>query len=254
MSRQTKRERSRSRTPQAGDFALVEQFDGFSGLRNGLRRAAAERLDWAGIPMPLSDQKLIIHPKFPNGLALSMIGAPEEKPLPAGVKLRNSWWSDKLRAQVYVYEEDGKILGATLPHGNNLAMAFNTMACSVAWGVEQEGNAVQTLGTLISHFQFKSYLLTGMFVERSKRSGLTYLFRRLRPTVAIDARSESDKESARILCVLCLHPIAYYDGTWAGAMCPTDDVIAHLMLMRGDEHMFWKRSNQHAPGRPEAGL
>lgn len=32
------------------------------------------------------------------------------------------------------------------------------------------------------------------------------------------------------------------------------DVIAHLALMRGDEHMFWKRSNQHPPYRPEAGL
>lgn len=30
--------------------------------------------------------------------------------------------------------------------------------------------------------------------------------------------------------------------------------VAHLMLMRGDEVMFWRRSNQHAPWRPEAGL
>jgi hypothetical protein len=37
-------------------------------------------------------------------------------------------------------------------------------------------------------------------------------------------------------------------------MCPTDDVIAHLQLMRGDERMFWKRSNQHPSWRPEAGL
>jgi hypothetical protein len=37
-------------------------------------------------------------------------------------------------------------------------------------------------------------------------------------------------------------------------MCPTDDVIAHLMLMRGDEAMFWRRCNQHAAHLPEAGL
>ena len=43
-------------------------------------------------------------------------------------------------------------------------------------------------------------------------------------------------------------------GSWAGAMVPTDDVIAHLSLMRGDEHMFWKRCNQHPSWRPEAGL
>lgn len=58
----------------------------------------------------------------------------------------------------------------------------------------------------------------------------------------------------RILCCLCMRPIAYYADSWAGAMCPTDDVIAHLALMRGDEAMFWRRCNQHPPYRPEAGL
>jgi hypothetical protein len=47
---------------------------------------------------------------------------------------------------------------------------------------------------------------------------------------------------------------AYYAGSWGGAMCPTDDVIAHLTLMRGDEPMFWRRSNQHHPKRHESGL
>jgi len=37
-------------------------------------------------------------------------------------------------------------------------------------------------------------------------------------------------------------------------MVPTDDVIAHLMLMRADEHGFWKRANQHPLDRLEAGL
>jgi hypothetical protein len=37
-------------------------------------------------------------------------------------------------------------------------------------------------------------------------------------------------------------------------MVPTDDVIAHLMLMRGDEHMFWRRCNQHQPWTKEAGV
>ena len=77
-------------------------------------------------------------------------------------------------------------------------------------------------------------------------------FRRLKPTVAISLKG-TDK-SPRILCALCLHPIAYYEDSWAGAMCPTDDVIAHLALMRGDEAMYWRRANQHPPWRPEAGL
>jgi hypothetical protein len=203
--------------------------------------------------MPLEGQKLIINPKFPMAEALSLIGAPEPEKLPENVKYRNSWWSSKLRCMVYVYEEDGKILAAKLPATKQITMDLNTIGCSHAWGIEQESKAVQLLGTLISHHAFKTYMLTGMFMESSKRSGLTYLFRRLKPTVVIDARSNG-AESARILCALCLHPIAYYADTWAGAMVPTDDVVSHLMLMRGDEPMFWRRANQHPPGRPEAAI
>lgn len=224
-------------------------------MRNGLRRIAQERDDWAGIPMPIQGEKLIINPKFPMAEALSLIGTPDEKPLPEGVKLRNSWWSKRHRTMVYVWEEaDGRILASRAPALSPISMQLSTMLCSSAWGIEQEGKAVHLLGTLISHHQFKSYLLTGMFLERSRRSGLTYMFRKLRPTVVLDARSERDDENTRILCALCLHPIAYYSDTWAGAMTPTDDVIAHLMLMRGDEPMFWRRANQHPPGRPEAAI
>lgn len=30
--------------------------------------------------------------------------------------------------------------------------------------------------------------------------------------------------------------------------------IAHLMLMRGDEHLYWRRCNQHPVWVPQAGL
>lgn len=203
--------------------------------------------------MPLDGQRLVVTPKFPNAEKLAEIGADDEEPLPNDVRLRNTWWSNRLRCEVYVYEEGGKVQVAKLPRWNHLAHDIGTLGCSVAWGIEQEARAVDLLGTLIRHHAFKQYLLTGMFLETSKRSGVTYLFRRLKPTVALDARNKS-AESARILCALCLHPIAYYRDTWAGAMTPTDDVIAHLMLMRGDEPMFWRRSNQHPPGRPEAAI
>jgi hypothetical protein len=140
-----------------------------------------------------------------------------------------------------------------MPGQARLAFDLSTIGCSVAWGIEQEAAAVQLLGTLLRHHTFKQYLLTGMFLETSKRSGLTYLFRRLKPTVVIDARDNGQK-SIRALCALCLHPIAFYAGSWAGAMTPTDDIIAHLMLMRGDEPMLWRRSNQHDPLDPRAGL
>jgi hypothetical protein len=37
-------------------------------------------------------------------------------------------------------------------------------------------------------------------------------------------------------------------------MCPTDDVIAHLMLMRGDEALLWRKANQHPSWVPESGI
>jgi hypothetical protein len=150
-----------------------------------------------------------------------------------------------------VFEKDGKVDWMPIVGtGNKLTMEISTLGCSFAWGIEQESNALKLLGTLVRHVAFKQYLLTGMFLETSKRSGVHYLFRKLRPTVAIHER----QGRLAIMAALCMHPIAYYSGSWAGAMCPTDDVIAHLMLMRGDEAMFWRRCNQHAAHQPEAGL
>jgi hypothetical protein len=240
--------------PADRGIELLERFDNFAGLRNALKDISAGRQDWAGIPMPLDGHRLVIEPRYPQGAGLAAIGAPPPRELDDRTRIRNSWWSDRLRGEVYIFEDDGKIQFVVDRKFHHFAFDLQTLGCSIAWGIEQEGTAVHLLGTLVRHHQFKQYMLTGMFLEKSKRSGLTYMFRRLKPTVVIDARDESDGHSARILTTLCLHPIGYYSGSWAGAMCPTDDVVAHLMLMRGDEHMFWKRSNQHHPIRPEAGL
>lgn len=253
-SPQAKRESSLYRDLPADKVALLNRVDGFSGLRNGLRMIARERGDWAGIPMPISGMRLVIEPHHPKAAELAEIGAPPE-PEEAdddlkGAKERNRFWCLKKNGEVIIFEmADGKIDWG-VHRSDALTMALEALRAADAWGIEQEGRAVQLLGTLLPHRQFKNYLLTGMFMEASKRSGVHYLFRRLRPTVAITTRNDRVK----ILCALCLHPIAYYSGSWAGAMTPTDDVVAHLMLMRGDEHMFWRRANQHAPWRQEAGL
>lgn len=208
------------------------------------------RGEWAGIPMPMQGQQLVIEPKFNKGRELAEIGAPEPAP-DTGEKIRNTFWSSKLRGEVLVWEEkDGRIDWGRVGKGHHFDYDLKTLMCSHAWGIEQEGNAVQTLGSLVSHHQMRQYVLTGMFMEQSTRSKVFYLFRRLKPTVAMRA----DDNNMRILCCMCLHPIAFYEGTWAGAMCPTDDVLAHLMLMRGDEPMFWRQANQHPAWKPEAGL
>ncbi len=219
-------------------------------MRNKLREIAHERGDWAGIPMPMSDLRLVVEPRYPNAQALMAMG-PQPEAEETDVRQINTWYSAPRRCDIVVYRyDDGRVDWGVRPAVHSLNMALNTLGGSDAWGIEQEARALQLLADLVSHRQFKQYLLTGSFLETSKRSGVTYLFRKLRPTVAI----RNDGEKTRIMCALCMHPIAHYAGSWAGAMTPTDDVIAHLMLMRGDEKLFWKRSTQHPAYRPEAGL
>lgn len=232
-------------------------MDGFAPMRGVIREIAQKTEEWAGIPMPIEGCRLVIQPKHPHAEALMKIGQPEEKPVEPdpeleGVKIRNQFWSFRWRQMITVYElASGKIGYIRQGFPNQTSMALQTLGASDAWGIEQEARAVDTLGGMIKHRQFKQYMLTGTFLEHSKRSGVHYLFRRLRPTIAIGNGRNGDVIT---LAALCLHPIAYYQGSWAGAMCPTDDVIAHLAMMRGDEHGFWKRSNQHPPYRPEAGV
>lgn len=251
LSQPKAHELSSSPQSRAGSIAHLEQFDGFAFLRNRLREVSKERGDWAGIPMPLADEQLIVEPNYPNAQALMDIGQKEGDADEDGTTQVNRWYSSKRRCDIVVFRlPDGRTDWGVVPAVHGLPFALSTLNCAEAWGIEQESNAVNLLATLVSHRQFKQYMLTGMFIESSKRSGVFYLFRRLRPTVAI--RAEGGK--SRILCAMCMHPIAYYARSWAGAMCPTDDVVAHLMMMRGDESMFWRRSNQHQALRPEAGL
>ncbi|WP_319798274.1 hypothetical protein [Nitrobacter sp.] len=228
---------------------VVETYDSYAAIRHGLKEVAWADGHWAGIPMPLQGHPLVVEPRYPKAKELSEIGR-EEPGEDDDITIRNRFRSTRYSSDVVVFEKDGRVRHGIVPGVHSMPYALATLGASDAWGIGQEHNALQLLGTLVSHRQMKQYLLTGMFLESSARSKVTYLFRKLRPTIAISTA----REESRILAALCLHPIAHYSGSWAGAMCPTDDVIAHLMLMRGDEPMFWRRANQHPPYRPEAGL
>jgi hypothetical protein len=202
--------------------------------------------------MPLDGHNLVIEPGYARGReimeTMNTYGAP-----PEGISIRNHFWSTKLQAELYLcdVEATGKVTAYVIPYNEKVSMALDTMDCSFVWGLEQEGAAMKLLGSLLRHHQLKMYILTGMFAERSKRSGLLYIFRRLRPTLVISSRKD---EKSRTLAALCMHPIGYYENTWAGVMCPTDEVIAHLQLMRADEHMYWRRANQHSIRSYQAGI
>lgn len=198
--------------------------------------------------MGIEGEELVVHPSYPWAHIFN-------KPEPETPKyVRNILWSTRYRCYVAVCDDEhGKVRAYPIPGtGNSVDMEMRTMGCSVAWGIEQESKALQLLGTLVRHTAFKYYLLTGQFLETSKRSGVTYMFRKLRPTIAMKEHPKDHR--MHILACLCLHPIGYYNHTWAGAMCPTDDVIAHLMMMRGDEHRYWKHANHIPAGRPTSGV
>lgn len=239
----------------------VRALDPYHGLREALGQIASQTAEWAGLPLPIGGHRLIIAPQMPFAAKMQEAGlaghtsADLSADDPDVWRVRNRFYSRRWRATIVVIERDGRVRCTWEPGFHHLEHDMLTLGASCVWGLEQEQRALQLLGRMVRHHQMRQYVLTGMLLERSVRSGVTYLFRRLKPTVALaPSRPGQESEPCRILASLCQHPIAYYEGSWAGAMCPTDDVIAHLALMRADEPMFWKRSTQHPPYLPEAGL
>lgn len=241
---------------QDSRLPAVERFDRFTKARLKLSRIARGAGEWAGLPLAIEGEELVIDPSYrwanivnrpPSDIDRS--GADKN-----GRKIRNIMWSRRHRCYVIVFSEaDGRVrCQPMIGTGATIEMELRTLGCSFAWGIEQESNALKLLGTLVGHIAFKQYLLTGSFLETSKRSNVSYMFRKLRPTVALKENPFTGK--LEVLACLCMHPIGYYNHSWAGAMCPTDDVIAHLMLMRGDEPMYWRRCNQMPAGRPTSGI
>lgn len=233
---------------------MLNRVDSYAPLRNKLREMAAERNDFSGCPMPIEGQKLVIEPTY-RYKGLEDIGREDELAAdaePATIKVRNSFYSIVKHCRVAICEDERGMAFLALFKGSyhSGAAILNTLGASDAWGIEQEHKALDLLGTMLRHRQFKQYLLTGSFLETSPRSGITYLFRKLRPTIAISSRSGELK----ILCTMCMHIIGFYEESFAGCLCPTDDVVSHLALCRGDEQMFWRRCNQHPPHEPESGL
>jgi hypothetical protein len=106
-----------------------------------------------------------------------------------------------------------------------------------------EFKALDSLKARVNESQFNSYVLSGLLPERSKRSDIWYFFRKGFPTLAVSFHGPNGGQG-KVLAALCLHPMGYYQGTHVGLMTPTDEVIAHLLLMRADEHGFWKKSGQ----------
>lgn len=218
-----------------------------------LREVARERGEWAGIPVPVSGLPMHLEKKYPirYGCVEEPVRTEDTSDQNGTLRIVNHWWSRRLHGIVHVIRDEAGKSTAYLEASNQGDKIIGTIAASIVWPLEAEAKAIQKLAELIPNHAFLQYMLTGSFIESSKRSGIYYVFRKLRPTLALTA---DKKGEMKMLCGLCLHPVGYYAGTWAGVMTPTDDVIAHLVMMRGDEPKFWANANQHPPERPEAGI
>ncbi len=176
----------------------------------------------------------------------------------------NHWFAAKLNCDVFIFRRrsTGRSFAVRAPRSpdrsmDRLDLWMMTLGASDAWDMAAEHKAREKLRGLLTDRQWRHYDLTGSFLETSPRSDLVYVFRRLRPTIALTPRwpwHKTQHDRMRCLAVLCMHPIGYYDRSWAGCLVPSDDVIAHLLFCRADEAGYWRVANQHDARQPEAGL
>lgn len=169
-----------------------------------------------------------------------------------GMAIRNSWEEFGDRTAMIVNTNEGPM--AYWEYHSRVRKLMKSMGVRMDayhLTVEAEMKAMESLKAKLNDSQYRCYVLNGMFPERSKRSNIRYMFRKGFPTVAI---SYHGNEKGRVLACLCMHPFGYYAGTWAGMMTPTDEVIAALLMMRGDEAKFWGKSGQWRAGDPRSGL
>lgn len=170
-------------------------------------------------------------------------------------EVRNVWHSERQwRGQtgfvvVLEHPETRKARKRFMPESNlaqRLQMFVNSGGMRAAYtSVEAERTARTRLREALSQQQWAMYFKSDSFVERG-RSGILYFLRKNHPTIVL--------RGTRPICTLCLHPLAFYTGTRAGVTPPSDEVLAHLLHIRADEHFYWRKANQLSLDDPVNGF
>ena len=240
----------------------------WEGLRWGTAQLCEQRGWYHGCPMPNAfnfGHRLIVAKGAPLGGdgTLSFEKSPEVRVCHASdvdeavdvPNLVNRWTPTPVEVQVYRDSKGTFTLQMPSAH-IRLRMHLDTMiARGGAVDARTELTAMESLCAKLRPSQWDSYVLTGAFPETSARSGVTYILRKGLPTIALRlVQRPEGGEQRHFLACLCLHPMAYYENTWAGSQPPTDEVIAHLMLIRANEHFFWKKAGQHPITDPRAAI
>jgi hypothetical protein len=241
----------------------------WEAVRWGMDRLCAERGWHHGCPMPsatVPSQRLMVAKGAPldhHALGILNFGLTEPSVHVCSVEdvdecppVKKAVWNVAPR-RVEIYRDGKGSFKVQWPiiHERMKMMMDTMMVRSGAMNWETELTAMRSLQEKITDGQWGSYILSGMFPEKSERSGVTYILRKGLPTIAMTDRPLPDgRVQRKFLAALCLHPLAWYLDTWCGSQPPSDEVIGHLMMIRSDEHRFWKKSGQHPIDAPQAGI
>jgi len=174
----------------------------------------------------------------------------------AGPEISN-YWEPSPRA-VVAYSVKGKFKVRVEDRSKErFDMYVKSLLCQAgAVDSDAELKAMLALKKRINDNQWDSYLLGNAFPETSTRSGVTYIFRKGLPTIAMRCVKRTDRpgEERNFLAALCSHPLGWYSGTHVGCYPPSDEVLANLLCMRADEHELWKKSHQHGINDTQAAI
>jgi len=218
----------------------------------------------SGVPVPLPGNEqpdLVVADGVPLAEVFRMNQAVREQretemaeELRWQVNIRNSWRSLGDQTVCVIDTEQGSMALPRWHAGERMRKLVRAVEVyhNAHMRAEAELRALESLKARITEAQYNVYVLAGIFPERSPRSDVYYYFRKGYPTLAVSFHGA--KNNGRVLAALCLHPMGYYQGTHVGLMTPTDEVIAHLLLMRSDEHRFWKKSGQWQASDMRSGL
>ena len=241
----------------AGENAMT-----WEDLQNAVNTLVEERRGTPyGMPMPSLyhiDRPMIMARGVPLHHLPPYPRTELEEEITVKFKVRNSWSTLGDMDIAIVETDEGPMALPRYHAGSRLRKLLDTsiLRAGTSQTAEAEMRAMESLKKRINHRQWESYVLSGIFPERSKKSDLRYFFRKGYPTLAVSYREGimPGAKGGRVLCALCLHPIGFYQGTYCGMMCPTDEVICHLLMMRGDEHKYWASCGQWQATDPRSGI
>ena len=216
-----------------------------------INRLAVRRGEYAGAAIPMKGHTMIV---ANDRLLLSRLTQilNRKRPDPEDRwTVKNRWQRTTAYATV-IWEKDG-VRETTVSNfwTERLGLLSASISARRAVLPEAELNAMTRLFDYLDVDAKRDYILSGVIPEIG-RSGTTYFLRKGLPTLAfLPNRGDVDHRTA---VVLCTHPLGYYTATHTGLMPPSDEVLAHLLMIRADEHYFWRKANQLPITDPRAAV